>query len=233
MKPLVYLLIPLFLLVLLSGKGQNSDYASAYALSIADENGGTAKVSNNLIDAFESPCVASAGKLKPYRQVCYDGLNRPYITAVVDVAPIVPPGFKVVYVFSSGSDMVITKAAAREYLLDPRYIEYVQVETGLYRIHTLVYNPVDTDLWDKLVQYGKTRIADIHQLLIQGGGQFCGALDLNGAVFNVPACTCPAKAGTLDGIDFFENYPCLNAGSARLRAKVGTPSVVPLGYQLR
>ena len=231
MKPSVYLLFPLLLLVLLSGKGQNDDDASAYVRSISAENSGISN-SNSALHDFEPPCVASAGKLKPYRQVCYDGINRPYITAVVDVAPIVPPGFKVVYVFSSGPDMVITKAAAREYLLDPRYIEYIQVETGLYRIHTLVYNPMD-NLEATLDKYGTTRIADIHQLLIQGGGQLCGALDLNGAVFNVPACTCPAKAGTLDGIDFFGNYPCLNAGSARLRAKVGTPSVVPFGYRLR
>jgi Secretion system C-terminal sorting domain len=233
MKPSVQLLIPLVLLFSFSGKGQSGDYASVYHPAQLEKNKEALNLSENTFEVFAPACVASAGKLKPYRQVCYDGITRPLITAVVEAAPIVPPGFKVTYVFSSGPDMVIMKAAPRELLSDPRYIEYVSVETGLFRIHTLVYNPQDTGLLTRLTKYGTTRILDIHRLLIQGGGKLCGALDLGGALFNVPACTCPAKAGTLVGIDFFDDYPCLKSGSAKLRAKVAIPSVVPIGYQVR
>jgi hypothetical protein len=167
----------------------------------------------------DCPCEATAGKLKPEIQVCYDNINSAKLTALVDVAATVPNGFQRRYVLTFGNNLIIEGVSQTP--------TFFVNKTGNFRIHTLVYNPADLDLGT--VVFGVTPAADVLKLLIQGGGTRCGALDLSGALFEVGACPCTAKAGTLSAID----QPCLRAGSARIRANVNVASVVPAGYQLR
>jgi hypothetical protein len=51
--------------------------------------------------------------------------------------------------------------------------------TGDYTIHTLVYDPTTLDV--STVEFGVTTGVDVNGLLIQGGGEICGALDVAGA----------------------------------------------------
>jgi hypothetical protein len=54
---------------------------------------------------------------------------------------------------------------------------------GLYRIHTLVYDPNTLDL--SIVVPGQTTGFDVNGLLLQGGGAICASLDVQGAPFIV------------------------------------------------
>ncbi|HOY16859.1 MAG TPA: T9SS type A sorting domain-containing protein [Haliscomenobacter sp.] len=170
-------------------------------------------------DVTSCPCEPTAGKLKPEAQVCYDNLTPAKLTALIDVAPVVPAGYQRRYVLTFGPNLVIEGVSQNP--------TFTVAKTGNFRIHTVVFNPADLDM--NTVIIGSTRATDINKLLIQGGGPLCGALDLTGAVFEVTGCPCAAKAGTLVAID----QPCLNAGSARIRANVNVASVLPAGYQVR
>lgn len=170
-------------------------------------------------DVTSCPCEPTAGKLKPEAQVCYDNITPAKLTALVDIAPVIPAGYQRRYVLTYGPNLVVENVSQNP--------TFNVTKTGTFRIHTLIYNPADLDL--STVIFGLTKATDISKLLIQGGGQLCGSLDLLGAQFDVTACVCSAKAGTLVAIDL----PCLNAGSARIRANVSTASVVPAGYNLR
>lgn len=170
-------------------------------------------------DVTSCPCEPTAGKLKPEAQVCYDNLTPAKLTALVDVAAVVPAGYQRRYVLTYGANSLIENVSQTP--------TFNVTKTGTFRIHTLIYNPADFDL--SSIIFGVTKASDISKLFIQGGGQLCGALEVPGAVFEVTGCPCSAKAGTLVAID----QPCLNAGSARIRANVNVASVVPAGYQLR
>ena len=52
-------------------------------------------------------------------------------------------------------------------------------QIGLYRIHTLVYDPATLNLG--VVVFGQTTGFDVNSLLIQGGGSICASLDVQGA----------------------------------------------------
>jgi hypothetical protein len=56
-------------------------------------------------------------------------------------------------------------------------------QSGLYTIHTLVYDPATLDLSG--VQVGVTTGFDVNGLLLQGGGAICASLDVQGAPFIV------------------------------------------------
>lgn len=170
-------------------------------------------------DVTSCPCEPTAGKLKPEAQVCYDNVTPAKLTALVDVAAVVPAGYQRRYVLTYGANLTIENVSQNP--------TFNVTKTGTFRIHTLIYNPADFDL--STIIFGLTKASDISKFFIQGGGSLCGALDLTGAVFEVTGCPCSAKAGTLVAIDI----PCLNAGSARIRANVSVGSVVPAGYQVR
>ena len=59
-------------------------------------------------------------------------------------------------------------------------------KAGTFHIHTLVYDPNTLDISD--IQASITRISTLNQWLKQGGGTICGALDVQGAAFQVSTC---------------------------------------------
>jgi hypothetical protein len=127
------------------------------------------------------PCDADAGTLTPDAGTyCLDPVNG---TAVVSATSggntVVPDGYGVGYLLAQGPELVIVGLNGTPV--------FTASEAGTYSIHTMVYDPQTVD--PTLIDLGVTTAADLNALLIQGGGEFCGSLDLVGAAFTVEACT--------------------------------------------
>lgn len=168
-------------------------------------------------DVEECPCEATAGTLTAVDGSCLNG-GSANLSASVDQSPNVPDGFQVLYVLTSGSELTIQNVNATP--------EFTVDQTGRYTIHTLVYDPSTLDLG--IVEIGVTTGVDVNNLLIQGGGDICAALDVTGAPFDLEECTCDATAGTLRSV----NDNCLENGSATLTATVDQAPNVPNGFEI-
>ena len=155
----------------------------------------------------------SAGTLSGGGEVCASGAGAT-LAAVPNGDADVPAGFSVVYVLTQGEDLVIVNAAADA--------SFIVNGSGLYTIHTLVYDPATLDLG--IVEFGVTTGFDVNGLLVQGGGSICASLDVPGAAFQVNN----PDAGTLRDV---EDDICLEAGSATLTALPNGDAVVPAGYE--
>ena len=109
---------------------------------------------------------------------------------------VVPAGYEMLFVLTTGQDLVLIDADAVPFftLSDPE----------LYTIHTLVYDPNTLDI--SAIEFGTTTAAEVAALLIQGGGNVCASLDLAGAQILVIDCE-DACAGA-------EGLPC--AASVRV-----------------
>jgi hypothetical protein len=162
----------------------------------------------------ECPCTADAGTLIADSDNCLDGEAE--LIASEDTAPTVPAGYEVIYVLTSGNGLVIQEVNATP--------EFTVTDTGLYTIHTLVYNPLTLDL--SIVEFGVTTGVDVNNLLIQGGGDICASLLVAGAQFQVEECPCTADAGTL----IADSDNCLD-GTAELTAVEDQAPVIPNGYE--
>lgn len=164
----------------------------------------------------EAPCDATAGTLVAGDAPCVD--TTAILTATVGTQPTVPDSFQVLYVLTSGEALVIQKVdTIPSFTIDA---------PGMYTIHTLVYDSSTLDL--SAIQLGVTTGFDVNGLLIQGGGDICGALDVMGAVFNVLDCNCPVSAGTL----MAEMEACLEDSTVTLTATPGMDPVVPDSFQV-
>lgn len=148
---------------------------------------GALDVAGAAFDVEDCPCEADAGTLLVESQECIadGGVGR--INAIIENAPFLPAGFASIYVLTSGDDLVIEGVSATP--------SFEVSSTGKYTIHTLVYDPATLDL--NIVQLGVTTGFDVNGLLIQGGGEICGALDVAGASFEVEACPCEADFGRI------------------------------------
>lgn len=168
----------------------------------------------------EDTCFASAGKLKANAGACLQN-GSATLTASVQTAAIVPTGFTRLYVLTSGNDLIIQQVNSTP--------SFQVTSTGRFTIHTLVYDSTTLDL--DTIEFGVTSASVINGLLIQGGGSICGALDVDGAVFEVSACApvCKARAGTLKP----DSDDCLLGGKAKLVAKTALSPTVPSDYQVR
>ena len=134
-------------------------------------------------------CVADAGTLTTgaFEACLVNGSAM--LSATADGNSIVPNGYQTVYVLTQGAGLVIVGADASPM--------FTVSDTGMYTIHTLVYDPNTLDL--SIVVPGVTTGFDVNSLLIQGGGRICASLDVAGAgtlVFDCPP-VCDADAGTL------------------------------------
>ncbi len=159
-------------------------------------------------------CLANAGTLVADSDNCLDGAAE--LIASEDTAPNVPAGFEVLYVLTSGNDLVIQDVNATP--------QFTVAETELFTIHTLVYDPATLDL--SIVEFGVTTGVDVNNLLIQGGGDICASLLVAGAQFQVEECPCTADAGTL----IADSDNCLD-GTAELTAVEDQAPVIPNGYE--
>lgn len=142
---------------------------------------------------------------------------------VVD-STVVPAGYSLLYVLTSGDSLLIQSASTTP--------SFTADTTGRFRIHILVYDSTTFNV-DSLVTFGQTTGADIDSLLVQGGGEICGALDVDGLVFDVAACdttgvdTCGIRLGTFAIAN--ENF-CLGDSTATLTVNTVSPAIIPSGY---
>jgi hypothetical protein len=166
------------------------------------------------------PCEATAGTLVADASPVTLVEGSATISATEGTAPFVPAGYSVLYVLTEGAGLVIIDAAATP--------SFTVTAAGDYTIHTLVYDPLTLDV--TTVEFGVTTGVDVNGLLIQGGGEICGALDVAGAAFVVEEEeTCDAAAGTLTA----DASPVtLVEGSATISATEGTAPFVPAGYSV-
>jgi hypothetical protein len=160
------------------------------------------------------PCDADAGTLiADENPVELNGTAT--ISATEDTAPVVPPGYQVLYVLTSGAGLLIEQAGAT-----PSFDVTVAND---YTIHTLVYDPNTLDPGS--LPPGSTGF-DVNALLIQGGGSICGALDVAGAPITVSECIADAGTLTADASQVLLN------GTTTISATEDTAPVVPPGYQV-
>ncbi len=166
------------------------------------------------------PCIAAAGTLTADASPVALVEGSATISATEGTAPFVPAGYSVLYVLTEGAGLVIVDAAATP--------SFTVTAAGDYTIHTLVYDPLTLDI--STVEFGVTTGFDVNGLLIQGGGEICGALDVAGAAIVVEEEeTCDATAGTLVA----DASPVtLVEGSATISATEGTAPFVPAGYSV-
>jgi len=168
-----------------------------------------------VIECFE--CEADAGTITADDEsVCLDA-GEATISATPDGNAVVPSGYSVVYVLTTGGDLVILDAGA-----DPTFTVNA---AGDYTIHTLVYDPATLDLG--IVEFGVTTGGDVLQFILDN--EICASLDAAGAPITVEDCVCLANAGTITADD---ESVCLDAGEAIISATADGNSVVPSGYSV-
>jgi hypothetical protein len=159
-------------------------------------------------------CEADAGTLSGGGTVCLSG-GVATLTAVPDGNAVVPAGYLVAYGLSFGPDLIIQDAG-----LEPSFI--VSAE-GQYGIHTLIFDANTLDL--TFLQLGVTTGAEVDALLIQGGGDICGSLDLVGAPFTVEICSSIETNELANG---FQLYPNPTNGDFSIVAGIDAQVVLEL-----
>jgi hypothetical protein len=165
-------------------------------------------------------CEAFAGTLGAVDAVpCLETGGTVELIGIPGGDAIVPAGFEVIYVLTEGAGLVIIDAAPSP--------AFTVSATGLFTLHTLVYDPATLDLG--LVEFGVTTGVDVNNLLIQGGGGICASLDVAGAPYVVVECEppCDADAGTTNGPGA---VICLVNEEAQLITAPNGDAVVPDGY---
>ena len=166
-------------------------------------------------------CTAQAGKLQPDNDPCLRS-GKATLVAKLYQNSIIPQGYQVRYLLTSGYGLVIQQISTTP--------SFIVNTTGLYTIHTLVYNPNTLNLNN--IQLGATQLSTVDSWILHGGGSICAALDLIGATFDLKVCpppACNANAGKLKP----DNDPCLEDGKATLKAKFYYNPSVPYGYRIR
>ncbi|MFT3884897.1 MAG: T9SS type A sorting domain-containing protein [Flavobacteriales bacterium] len=164
-------------------------------------------------------CTARPGILfAELNPVCFD---RPatVIAAAYNMQPVVPEGCASLFLLTNGPDLVVRAVA--------RYAQFIAPAQGTYHLHTLVYDTLAFDPAGIIV--GTTTAFQLEGLLVQGGGDICGALDMQGAEVRVQDCTdCTAQPGSLTA---YKNKDCLT-NSTWIGAVPNGDAVVPAGFQV-
>ena len=129
------------------------------------------------------------GKLISLSDTCLDGEYSALLLAEHSQLPVIPETFSSLYVLTKGSDLVILDTNS-----DPSFsVE----ETGTFRIHTLVYDPLALDLGT--VQLGETTAGDVLAVI---SDTICAALDVTGATFQIRTCIPPEDSICLEIKDY-------------------------------
>jgi len=123
------------------------------------------------VEACSDECVADAGDIFPASFiVCRQG-GSATLTGIPAGNAVVPAGYQTLYVLTRGPGLVIRQVSPTP--------QFTVNQLGIYTIHTLVYDPARLDL--SIVVPGQTTGFDVNALLIQGGGDICASLDVQGA----------------------------------------------------
>jgi hypothetical protein len=131
------------------------------------------------------PCDADAGTLTADADVVCLEDGEAVLEATADGNAVVPEGYTLIHVLTQGAELVIISVDAEP--------TFTVEQAGAFTIHTLVYDPNTLDL--SIVEPGVTTGFDVNALLIQGGGEICGSLDVAGAAFTVEVCEDACEGG--------------------------------------
>jgi len=176
------------------------DADGVWILQVCDDAGGDTGTLNSWSITFAPApsCLAAAGGLTADASPVELIGGTATISATASGGIFVPPGFTTLFVLTSGAGLVIEQTAATP--------SFDVTAVGLYTIHTLVYDPLTLDPGS--LPSGATGF-DVNDLLEQGGGSICGALDVAGAPIEVgeaPSNNDCANATVLTpGSDFTAN----------------------------
>jgi len=151
--------------------------AGTYNLTVTDGNFCTAAVTVVVGDDCINPtCTANAGTLiVDSNPVCLVA-GSATISATPQGNATVPTGYSTTYVLAIGG---VIQSISNSPVFTVNTISN-------YTIHTLVYDPNTLDL--SIIMPTVTPAQDVVNLLIQGGGSICAALDLAGVTANVIIC---------------------------------------------
>ncbi|WP_157962277.1 T9SS type A sorting domain-containing protein [Winogradskyella aurantiaca] len=184
-------------------------------------------VDNNLCAALDVTgaqiivdCEADAGTLTANADTVAIANGGVTISATEGIAPVVPTGYTVTYVLTSGNNLIIEDAGSTPNFDVP--------DTGLYTIHTLVAQTTDAGDANYLdlgvIDFGTTPATAVLQIVADN--DICASLDVTGAPINV---LCSADAGTLVA----NATPVeLSGATVSISASYDTAPVVPTGYSV-
>ncbi|MBL7986199.1 MAG: hypothetical protein JNM91_14425, partial [Flavobacteriales bacterium] len=162
-------------------------------------------------------CPAEAGTLtSDFGPICLVN-GQATLTGVPNGDAVVPDGYTTLYVLTRTNGLIIEQVSA-----DP---VFTVTSEDVWRLHSLVYDPATLDL--SVVQTGSTNAYQVQDLLVQGGGSICAALDISGAPVKTGICPCDADAG---GITTDFGPICLVNGEATLTGVPTGNAEVPAGY---
>ncbi len=173
------------------------------------------------IQVSSAPCTADAGNIKPdIANLTLNNNGNADLVGIPQGNAVVPAGYSVIYVLTSGSNLVIEQVSATP--------NFTVSAVGDYTIHTLVYNAdsASPDFLDlSVVIPGTTTGVDVINLI--NNNNICASLDLGGAGFHVMPNPCTVDAGTITAD--FADVSLVN-GSASLSATPDGNINVPMGY---
>ena len=163
------------------GKDSDVDPTTGFSDDVVIDPNDPTRKDITTVDIGLLPCTADAGTLLANAPGCLTTGGSLTISATMTTAPSVPAGYKVLYVLTSGSNLVIRSTSTQP--------KFVVNATGLYTIHTLVYtdnaaNPNYLDL--SVIVPGTTTGADVLNLIATR--KLCAALDAAGAPVTVSSC---------------------------------------------
>lgn len=184
--------------------------------ALLTQGGGDICADLNVDGASISVNNPSAGTLTAaVPTVCFNGTNATLEAASNNDASI-PSNYSTIYVLTSGTALVIEAVDGNP--------QFTVTQPGDYTIHSLVYDPNTLDL--SVVIPGTTTGFDVNALLIQGGGEICGALDVAGAAFTIQNPGAGSLTATSTPIS------CLIENEATLTAETNAEPEVPAGYEV-
>ncbi|WP_396601808.1 beta strand repeat-containing protein [Algibacter sp. R77976] len=166
----------------------------------------------------ETACTADAGTLHANESMVTLTGDSAMISATADGNINVPEGYSSIFVLTSGEGLVIEAVNTTP--------EFTVTSTGLYTIHTLVYDGREDSanyLDLGIVDFGTTTGVDVLTVVTNAG--LCAALDVAGAPITVESCT--ADAGTLHAN---ESMVTLTGDSAMISATADGNINIPEGY---
>ena len=175
------------------------------------------------LDAAGAPvmvmdCTADAGTLTAYMDKVTLADGEAMLSATPDGNINVPYGYSTLFVLTSGEGLVIEQVSDVP--------EFTVTSSGLYTIHTLVYdgNAESANFLDlSIVKFGETTGFDVLNVVDAAG--ICASLDAAGAPIMIMECAADAGTITAD----MEKVTLAN-GEAMLSATPDGNINVPYGY---
>ena len=169
----------------------------------------------------ECPCTADVGTmaLLPPTPDCWDNFTPVPIMGQVILPPVVPEDFALVYLLTSGENLVLQQIAEQ-----PSF----QVSgTGMFAVHPFIYDSARFDLG--AFTLGQNTIAEL--MLAVGNSGTCSDIDSAGIATQIGPCPCNADAGTIELLP--PSPECWDGITpVALGAQPILPPVVPADFEL-